>query len=127
MRKVSENTQSKVIVAGGRDFTDVFLMALALERIIGVGDEIVNGMCKTGADLLARIYANKNQHPLIPFPADWNQYGHAAGPRRNYEMSRYGDTLVAFWDGESNGTRSMINFALKNCEEVHVYRYAVKK
>ena len=102
-------------------------MALALERRIATGDEIVNGMCPTGADLLARIYANNYGHEIIPFPADWDQFGPAAGPRRNHQMAKYAGVLIAFWDGKSAGTRNMIMHALQNNCEVHVYRYVVKK
>ena len=113
----------RIIVAGGRDFNDKFLMALALERRIASGDEIVNGMCKTGADNLARQYAIHYNHPVKEFPPDWDRFKTAAGPMRNRQMAEYGNVLIAFWDGKSRGTKGMIDLALKNGCEVHVYRY----
>lgn len=64
-------------------------------------------------DQAAEIYA-ANQTPPIPvdlYPALWSKYGRKAGPIRNEEMATDGDALIALWDGESYGTRSMIQFA----------------
>lgn len=120
----------KIVVAGGRDFTDRLLMMLALERLTAVGDEIVQGGCKTGADLLARRYAKTYGYKLnTSFDANWYPEGpdgpldKSAGPIRNGEMAKYGDVLIAFWDGKSRGTKSMIDCALREGCEVHVYRY----
>lgn len=49
------------------------------------------------------------------FVADWKRYGKAAGPIRNSQMLEYvkqeNPLVVAFWDGESHGTRDTINKA----------------
>jgi len=126
-----------LIVAGGRDFDDVGMLNEALYRFPSIlTTEFVNGMCKTGADKLAYEYARKRGRKVIPFPctqADWTEHGKKAGPMRNETMAafvaekvaKYGllGVLIAFWDGKSNGTRSMINLALKYGLEVHVYKY----
>ena len=31
--------------------------------------------------------------------------------------------LIAFWDGKSKGTKSMIDYGLKHLHEVHVIKY----
>lgn len=54
------------------------------------------------------------------FPAKWDTYGKAAGMIRNKEMADYAikdsekAILFAFWDGESRGTKGMIDIA-KRC------------
>lgn len=51
------------------------------------------------------------------YEANWDTHGKAAGPIRNEEMAKEADALIAVWDGESNGTRNMIEKALEqNCE-----------
>jgi hypothetical protein len=112
----------KIIVAGGRDFEDYFSVELALERVIASGDEIVSGGAR-GADTLGERYAEEQNHPLKIFPAEWDKYGNSAGHIRNREMAKYANILVAFWDGKSRGTISMINNAMDAGLEVHVYRY----
>lgn len=127
-----------LIVAGGRDFDDVGMLNEALYRFPSIlTTEFVNGMCETGADFLAREYARKRGRKVHEYPADWDNLGKMAGPIRNEEMAKFVATaveritpaqvhgaLIAFWDGNSSGTRSMINFALKWGLEVHVYRYS---
>ncbi|KKN76153.1 hypothetical protein LCGC14_0373480 [marine sediment metagenome] len=115
----------KIIVAGGRDFDDYFMVCLTLERRFAINDEIVSGGAK-GADALGERYAHEQATNFRRFPADWDRYGKGAGWRRNKEMAEYADVLIAFWDGKSTGTRSMIHLALKHGLEVHVYRYGPK-
>ena len=59
---------------------------------------------------------------LEQYPADWDRHGRAAGPIRNGEMAEAGDALVAFWDGDSAGTKSMIDQARDNDCAVQVVR-----
>ena len=39
---------------------------------------------------------------------------------RNAEMAKCSDALIAFWDGESSGTRHMINFARKRGLDISI-------
>ena len=57
------------------------------------------------------------------FPADWERYGKAAGYIRNKEMAQNADALVAFWDGESRGTKSMIDLAKEYDLAVRVLKF----
>ena len=57
------------------------------------------------------------------FPADWDKYGKRAGYLRNVQMAEYADALLAFWDGESRGTKNMIDEALSRGLKVGVKRY----
>ena len=124
-----------MIVAGGRDFDDWDMMNEALYRFPDILiTEFVNGLCETGADEMAREYARKRGRKVHGFAADWDEWGKKAGPMRNEAMAAFvaekgkkyglGGVLIAFWDGKSPGTRSMINLALKYGLEVHVYRYS---
>jgi len=114
----------KLIVFGGRDFNDVEMLRQAMYRFPDIlTSEFVNGMCPTGADLLAREYARSRGRKVHEFPADWDKYGKAAGPRRNAEMAKFGSVGIGFWDGKSAGTKNMIMHALQNGCELHVYRY----
>ncbi len=76
-----------------------------------------------GADKLGERFARDFKLQLRIFEADWGGLGKSAGPVRNREMAEWADTLVAYWDGKSRGTKNMISEALKNGLEVHVFRY----
>lgn len=121
----------KVIVAGGRDFSDQPRLNRILDEMFIVQGnlmpdanylEIVTGLAH-GADALGEAWAVTNWVPVREFPADWDRYKSAAGPIRNAEMAEYADMLIAFWDGQSPGTKNMIQTALREGLEVHVYRY----
>lgn len=69
----------------------------------------VSGACR-GADLLGERYAQENNYALEKYPAEWDVYGKSAGPRRNRKMAEIGDFFICFWDGQSAGTKTMIDF-----------------
>lgn len=102
----------KVIIAGSRDFADYELLSsFADEVLTGAEDiEIVSGGAR-GADGLGERYARERGYALKVFPAEWKKWGRAAGPIRNGQMAGYADALIAFWDGQSSGTRDMIRKA----------------
>jgi len=83
--------------------------------------EVVSGGAK-GVDRLGELWAQKRNIPITRFPAEWNKYGKRAGYIRNKEMALYADALLAIWDGESKGTKHMIDSALEQGLWVCVYR-----
>ena len=99
----------KVIIAGGRDFNNYQLLEGTMKSLNLDIDTIVCG-CAKGADSLGRDWARNHQIPVVEFPAEWEFYGRAAGPIRNRKMGDYADYLVAFWDGQSHGTKDMIEY-----------------
>ena len=102
----------KVIIAGGRNFDDFNRLCQVCDEFLQDQNkvEIVSGAYK-GADLLGERYAAERNYPIKQFPADWKRYGKSAGLKRNTEMAAYADMLIAFWDGESKGTKHMIDLA----------------
>jgi hypothetical protein len=135
----------KIIVAGGRYFTDYDKVQNELdwyaESIINGYDlEIVSGRCDRGAltfttpegikvygaDGLGERYASEFKQFTIPvklFPADWATYGNSAGYVRNLQMAEYATHLLAFWDGKSKGTGMMIRLANDKGLEVSIIEY----
>lgn len=96
----------KLIIAGTRDLDISDAEIFTHEGLRAT--EIVCGMAK-GVDLAGKRYAQKLGIPVKEFPARWELYGKQAGFLRNAEMADYADELLAFWDGQSRGTRDMIN------------------
>jgi hypothetical protein len=113
----------RVIVAGSRTFDNYqYLEEKMLELLEGTGDpvEIVSGTAK-GADQFGEKFAAKHGLGCIRMPANWDQYGKRAGYLRNEQMAEIGDALVAFWDGESRGTKHMIDIAKGKGLAVHTF------
>lgn len=119
----------RVIIAGGRDFNNYDGLAQKLDKLLAnVTDEIiiVCGMAK-GADRLGEQYAKERGYSIRYFPADWDGKGRSAGFVRNEEMAKNADALVAFWDGQSRGTKHMIEIAEKYKLDTRVIRYTRRK
>jgi glycerophosphoryl diester phosphodiesterase len=76
-----------------------------------------------GTDTLGLNYAIANKIKYSQFPADWNTYGKRAGYVRNEQMAKYADALLAFWDGQSRGTKHMIDLAKQHGLKVRVFDY----
>lgn len=106
----------RVIVAGSRNFQDQARLDAGLDRILSRLDEplIVSGGAD-GADTLGERYAmarwSDRVVPFLRYPAEWKRYAKAAGHVRNQQMAWAASHLVAFWDGRSPGTKSMIEMA----------------
>ena len=107
-----ENNQLRVLVTGGRDFTDAVVIKEALMDIEQRPDLIIHGDA-AGADRVAGQVAAKWGIEVWKFPANWARYGKSAGPRRNYQMIQEGrPTLVLAFPGGA-GTANMIKQASK--------------
>ena len=114
----------KLIIAGSRTVTNVQIVAHALRKFNfkpNMVDEIVSGTAR-GVDQLGENIAKQRCIKVKRFPADWDKYGKSAGYRRNAEMAEYADQLLAVWDGESKGTKHMIDLMRKQYKPVYVYR-----
>lgn len=103
-------------VVGSRSFKDVDLFNDVMAKITeDYRDDlvIVSGGAK-GADKLAREWAVYNDVECIEYLAQWDEYGLAAGYRRNTTIVNDSDQILAFWDGDSNGTLDTIIKAVKS-------------
>lgn len=115
----------RVIIAGSRSFANYEMLKANMNRLLqNISDEI-SIVCGTarGADRLGEKYAKENGFHVAYFPADWERHGKAAGYIRNREMAQNADALVAFWDGESRGTKSMIDLAKEYDLAVRVLKF----
>lgn len=105
-----------VAIVGSRDFPRLELVggkinALAVKAGGASQLTIVSGGAR-GVDEEAERYARSIGVQVIVFPADWDTYGKRAGYIRNHQIITVADRVVAFWDGESKGTRYSIDLAL---------------
>ena len=104
------------IVCGGRNYSDTSTLNKALDEM-NIGILIQGGA--SGADRLAKHWAERNGIPYIEVPALWKAEGRGAGPKRNSRMAKIALSIhkdyehdvicVAFPGGK--GTESMTNIA----------------
>jgi hypothetical protein len=102
----------RVLVCGGRDYTNRRILFDALDRIAERhnGVHVIQGGA-TGADALAREWCRERMCSYSHYPADWRAHGRSAGPIRNKQMLDEGrpHVVVAFPGGRS--TADMIRQA----------------
>jgi YspA, cpYpsA-related SLOG family len=118
----------RILVCGGRDFTDYQFLANELDKIVFNREWIISsddgnwlanvivihGGAK-GADSCADRWAVSNWTGLEIYKADWYKYGKRAGPIRNQIMLNKGkpDLVVAFPTPSSRGTWDMVRRSQK--------------
>lgn len=105
----------KLIIAGTRTFNNYLFLKATLDKILSTVDEdieIVSGACR-GTDKLGELYAREYGYPIKTFTPNWALHKLGAGFRRNQQMAEYATHCVCFWDGESRGTKHMIDLAKK--------------
>ena len=77
--------------------------------------EIVSGGAK-GIDTCAREYAISHGIKLTELLPEYSRYGRGAPLKRNLQIIEYADFVIAFWDGQSKGTKNVI----ENCKKLNV-------
>jgi hypothetical protein len=110
----------RTIMAGSREGIHYDDVLKAMETCPWTPIEIVSGKAR-GVDTMGEQWARENDIPIKEFPANWKRYGIVAGIIRNEEMGDYADALVAVWDGESKGSKHMIDYAKKKGLKIHIH------
>jgi hypothetical protein len=101
----------RIIVCGGRGYTDRERVNQALDAAHAKSPiaVIVHGGA-SGADTLAKLWAQERGILREEYPARWHEHGRAAGPVRNQQMADCGaDGCIAFPGGR--GTTDMVRRA----------------
>lgn len=129
----------RVVITGSRKFNNYELLKNTATKIIlsllseleesSMLDhiEIISGDCR-GADILSQRFAKEFNVTFKQFSTDWDREGNLAGCIRNEEMVRYASdyssrgALIAFWDGESKGTKNIIKVA----DRINLKSYIIK-
>lgn len=95
----------KIAIVGSRGIT--------IENIgnyISQCDEIISGGAK-GVDTCAAEYARENKIKFTEVLPQYERYGRTAPIIRNQDIVDRADKVIAFWDGQSRGTLSVIKYA----------------
>ena len=100
----------RVVIAGSRGFCDYEAACRFIVQCLALYEQeeiiVLSGGAR-GADALGERYAYERGLAIERYPAQWQIYGKAAGIRRAEAC----DLVICFWDGQSRGTKSMIEAA----------------
>lgn len=109
----------RVLVCGSREFENYDFLYIHLAALRALTDEeivIIHGAAR-GADSLADRAGRALGYAVLPFPADWAQYGKRAGIVRNQQMLDEGhpDMVIAFTPtaAYTPGTHDMVDRATR--------------
>jgi len=116
----------KVAIVGSRTFNNYDILKRVIETTCTQNnieiDTIVSGGAR-GADALGERFADENGYEKLIFPAEWDKYGKRAGFIRNEYIIDACDVCIAFWDGESHGTKHDIDLCEQKNKPCYVYRF----
>ena len=105
----------KIAIAGSRTVTEI-----GLDGVIPTDcTEIVSGGAK-GIDSDVEKYAEKKGIKMTVFKPDYRRFRGGATHIRNRQIVDYADEVIAFWDGSSRGTSSVIEYCLDVGKKVAV-------
>ena len=119
----------KVLVCGSRKWVDPKPVERELRKL-PPGTVVIHGGCR-GADNVSGGVARSLGFPVRVYPADWDQFGRAAGHVRNQQMldeehteSEPIDLVLAFHKDPNlgRGTRDMVARSRKAGIEVQTFR-----
>ena len=83
--------------------------------------EIVSGGAR-GVDTSARNYAISHGIKLTEFLPEYDKYGKNAPLKRNITIIENADIVLAFWDGQSRGTKFVIDECKKRGIPVKIFK-----
>ena len=72
-------------------------------RFYEPGDTICSGLCSKGGDRFAVILADKYNTATKWYPAQWKKYGRSAGFKRNLDIAKNSDILIACVSSDRTG------------------------
>lgn len=102
----------RLLVCGGRDFSDIGALRQAMNAAVGHEKDVVviHGGAR-GADTLAGRIANEARVPVEIFPANWELHGKRAGFVRNRQMLVEGKPDLVLAAPGGRGTAMMVKIA----------------
>ncbi len=84
---------------------DLFIDPTHVSQIISGG--------AIGVDTLAEQWAKRNHIDFVCYKPNYDLFGRRAPLVRDEEMIKACDIVIAFWDGQSTGTKYTLNYAKK--------------
>jgi hypothetical protein len=113
-------TIRKILVTGSREWSNIECVVTVLQQFES-GTVLIHGKCR-GADVICAAVGEQLGFTVKEYPADWIQYGKAAGVVRNQQMLNMQhlvsdpiDLCLSFHDDITNskGTADMVRRVLK--------------
>lgn len=116
------DTPTRIAIVGSRNFPLLFMVRAYVWGLhFNRPETIVVSGGAAGVDTAAVEEAQRLKMTTEVYPADWKTYGRGAGFKRNADIIRNADEVVAFWDEISKGTKHTIDLAKAAGKPVTVF------
>ena len=96
----------KLLIVGSRSITKFDLSVYIPDNI----DTVISGGA-SGVDSLAEQYADLHRLSKYIVRPRYDLYGRAAPIKRNEQMVNIADAVLIVWDGNSKGTKYIIDYS----------------
>lgn len=110
------------IIAGSREIDDYAEICRAVKFSNFDITRIISGGAR-GVDRLGERYAQDNEISFSVINAEWDSFGKSAGHRRNVEMAKKANALIAVYNFRSPGTKGMIKTAIHHGLKVYIHAH----
>lgn len=117
---LGEHASTRVMVTGSRTCHDVVMIEARLDRL-PANSRLMQGGAK-GVDLVAADWAKARGRVCERFAPDYTRPSPQRYHERNDRMLDLADLVLAFWDGTSRGTASVIAKARRRGIPLEVHR-----
>lgn len=104
----------RLAIIGSRTFANYNFAEMWIDSMLNftcdrdAGIEVIISGGASGADTLAEKYADKHNIEKEIYLPDWYRFGKQAAFIRNKQIIDNCDMVLAFWDGQSKGTKDSI-------------------
>ena len=121
-------------IIGSRNFTDKEFFSYKVNEVIalqGMPIQVISGGA-SGADAMAEEWAKENTIEFQVFKPKHKDFPkkirrYAAPHARNTLIVEHSDIIIAFWDGQSTGTKDTIDKAIALGRKAYVFDYKTIK
>lgn len=118
LQNLTDKLPVQLLVSGSRIITNPEYVKMVINNTLTIYNLapalLISGGAK-GVDTCAELWAKENSIEIRRVLPDWDKYGKKAGMLRNTDMLNMltdKDILISIWDGESRGSKHMINQAV---------------
>lgn len=117
-------------IIGSRNFSDKELLLCKVNEVIaleGMPTVVISGGA-IGADAMAEEWAKENAIEFQVFKPQHKDFPKSirrvsAPHARNTLIAEHSDVIIAFWDGQSTGTKDTIDMAIVLSKKVYIFEF----
>lgn len=108
------NDKLHIMICGSRkNYNRELVVQDITQTLVRYRDAIIHHGGAVGVDSITESCCKCFGITTVIHKPDYEKYGKSAPLRRNEEMIAISDRIFAFWNGESPGTKFVINWAIE--------------